>query len=251
MNLKNLQVKFQSDGHTYEVGGQLLTGVTTILQVRQKDFLKWWTVKLMWENLTGKFSEIVKGTEKEFEDRILEAKKAHTVKSKEALVSGHIAHDYIKHYIKEKLGIGGALVMPKDEKAVKSIDAFLEWEKQHKVKWLASELVLASVINMFAGTVDAVAEVDDVLTVVDFKTSSQISDEYFLQTSAYWLLLDENLVEGEKRPEQRLILRIPKDGSEFEAKLVETPLDFDCATFLRCREIHRWNLLVKKVLERK
>ena len=75
--------------------------------------------------------------------------------------------------------------------------------------------MLASVINMFAGTVDAVAEVDDVLTVVDFKTSSQISDEYFLQTSAYWLLLDENLVEGEKRPEQRLILRIPKDGSEF------------------------------------
>ena len=66
MNLKNLEIKFTEDGHTYEVGGQLLTGVTTILAVRQKDFLKWCTVKLMWENLTCKFKEIIAGTEEEF-----------------------------------------------------------------------------------------------------------------------------------------------------------------------------------------
>ena len=101
MKFKNLQVDFQDDRHTYTVGGQLLTGVTTILQVRQKDFLKWWTVKLMWENLTGKFNEIINGSEEGYENRILEAKKAHTVKSKEALTSGKIAHLWISEYIKD------------------------------------------------------------------------------------------------------------------------------------------------------
>lgn len=253
LKLKNLVVDFLEDNHTYTVGGKLLTGVTTILNVRAKDFLKWWPVKLMWENLTGKFKEILAGTEKEFETRILDAKKAHTVKSKEALSSGKVAHDWIEEYIKARIaGQECADVhFPDDEKAATAVKAFLDWQEKHEIEWLASELVLASTVDMFAGTIDFVARIDGVLTLGDFKTSSVISEDSYLQTAAYFYLLDENLLEGEERPTQRLVLRIPKDGTEFESRIVPTPLDFDILTFLRCREIHRWNLLIKSLEDNK
>ena len=81
----------------------------------------------------------------------------------------------------------------KDKKATNAIKQFLSWEKKNKVEWLASELVLASKKYLFAGTLDAVARVNGVLTVIDFKTSSMIGSDAFLQVAAYWLLLHENL----------------------------------------------------------
>ena len=239
--------KFLEDGHTYELGGKLLTGVTTILQVRAKDFLKWWTVKLMWENLTGKIEDIKKMNEVEYEELILNAKKAHTVKSKEALVSGTIAHNWIEEYIKGK--IEGQDVsdkqFPEDLNAANSIHIFLDWEGQHEVEWLASEVVLPSILNLFAGTIDFVAKIDGVMTLGDFKTSNQISEDVALQTAAYSILLDENLLEGEERPTQRVVLRIPKAGMEFEYQRIDTELEFDKQIFLHLREIHRWNLYIE------
>ena len=254
LKLAKHPIEFESDGHTYKMGGLLLTGVTTILNVRAKGFLKWWTVKEMYNFLLDKQEQIKAATPEEYEALLLEGKLAHTIKSKEALVSGQIAHKWIEAYIKGRLrrqgrlGTGGAPVapvapvMPDDEKAAASIKAFLDWESKHKVEWLASELVLGSPKFQFAGTIDAVAMVDGVFTLVDFKTSNQISEECYLQTAAYWMLLDENMPEGAERPAQRLILRIPKDGKEFETQIVPTPLTFDCETFVCLRKVWRWNV---------
>ncbi len=246
LKLKGYQVQFLEDGHTYTLGGDLLTGVTTILGVRNKDFLKWWTVKLMYETLLPKLKDVQGIGEKEWEAILLEAKKAHTIKSKEALDSGKIAHEWIEQYVGARID-GKALYNEPiaDEKAQNAVNQFLEWEKAHKVEWLASELVLAHPGHKFAGTVDAVARVDGVLSVLDWKTSNQISEEYFLQTAAYMFLLDENLIDGEERPTQRIIVRIPKDGKEFEIKVVDTPYEFDVSTFLHLRECHRWNVFIE------
>ena len=252
LKLKNIEnFTFDEASHTYELGGKLLTGVTTVLGVRAKDFLKWWTVKLMFETLVTQLKEVQGITQEKWIEILGEAKKAHTVKSKEALMSGRIAHDMIEKYIKETIRNEESFVLNtskiEDEKVRSSVCAFMDWESKNKVEWLASELKLPSLKNMFAGTIDAVARINGVLTVVDFKTSNQMSEDYNLQTAAYYILLDENLEEGEERPVERLILRIPKDGSGFETKVVDTPLGFDCETFIHCREIYRWNLMVERL----
>ena len=103
MTIRKQNIEFLPDGHTYTVSGELFTGVTTILEVRQKPFLKWWTVKEAVTYLADKQEEIKKATPEEYVKILDDAKEAHTVKSKEALVSGKLAHLWIEQYIKEKI----------------------------------------------------------------------------------------------------------------------------------------------------
>lgn len=259
LKLQQNPIVFDSVNHTYtnKNNGELFTGVTTILQVRGKEFLKWWTIKLGvkylgWYDknevsekegmklLTEKLEKIKKFTPKQWFAILEEAKNAHTKSSKEALVSGHLAHDWIEWYIK-----GKKKDMPKDEKAVSAIKAFLDWESKYNVEWLASELVVSSMKNKYAGTCDFIAKINGVLTLGDFKTSNQISEDVALQTAGYWLALDEMLKEGEERPKQRAVLRIPKNGMDFEYQRIDTDLEFDKEVFLHLREVHRWNLYIK------
>lgn len=253
-------IVFDEANHAYTctTNGELFTGVTTILGVRNKDFLKWWTIKLGvkylgWfdpeetdskegmDLLTKKLNKIRTLTPEQWLALLENAKRAHTKTSKEALVSGSLAHDWIEHYIKT----GKKKKMPDDDKAVSSIKSFLDWESQHKVEWIASELVLSSMVHKFAGTCDFIAKVDGILTLGDFKTSNQISEDVALQTAGYWIALDEMLKEGEERPKQRVVLRIPKNGKDFEYQRIDTDLEFDKSVFLHLREAHRWNLYIE------
>ena len=274
---------FEELDHTYTLNGKFLPGVTTILNAKAKDFLKWWSVKegvkflgywddkmspeeIMFQrktalNMLVNFQGLGVEELEEYNKILDEAKKAHTKKSKEALVSGKIAHEWIENFIKKLIETPLSeekyleLIdeitkeMPKDKKSVASINAFINWCKEHEIIWYASEIKLASPTYEFAGTIDSVCRLDGKLTIVDFKTSNQISEEYYLQAAAYQILLNENLEDGEERPEQRLVLRIPKDGNGFEAKFVPTPLDLDIKTFLALREVRKWDSYVENNLK--
>ena len=240
MKLKGYNLNFDAVGHTYELGGKLLTGTTTILGILDKPFLKPWVAKLTSETIEKNWKPEVPYTKEAITLICKNAKSAYKSVGKEAMDSGKLAHEWIEQYIK-----GKAQNKLTDDKAQNAVNAFLEWEKSHKVEWLASELILASPTYTFAGTIDAVAMIDGVMTLVDFKTSNQISDDYNLQLAAYYILLDENLVDGEPRPTQRLILRIPKTGKDFEAKVVQSDLKFEIATFLHLREAYKWTVYMK------
>lgn len=250
MKIRKQQIEFNEDGHTYVYGGELFTGVTTVLGVRQKDFLKWWTAKLCASTIQGLWQPDKAYTKEEIEKICLEGKKAHTVKSKEALTSGKTAHEWIENYINAKIkGWEPEMLLPEDKSACESIKAFLDWESKHEVEWLYSELVVADPINKYAGTLDFIAKVDGKNTLGDFKTSSQISEDYYLQTAAYQNCI-EPLIENGEKVEQRMILRIPKDGSSFEAQVVPTDYNFDLKTFLALREVHRWNVYIENNLDK-
>ena len=83
------------------------------------------------------------------------------------------------------------------------------------------------------------AYVDNIPTLIDFKTSNQFSPDYALQTAAYFLALEEM---GFKVL-QRIILRIPKDGGEFETITLPNNLEngnrleLDIKGFLALREL--------------
>ena len=121
------------------------------------------------------------------------------------------------------------------------LESFLKWEEEKKVSWIKSELVIASRKHKFAGTLDALALVDGELCLIDFKTSKRVSKSAFLQTAGYQICLEEMGIV----PAKRLIVRLPKNGDNIEVVEVPTPIDFDKKTFIRLREVHRWNLYVK------
>ena len=249
IEIKRPEVDFDAKGHVYrrKSDGYLLTGTTTILEVRQKPFLKWWTAKMVYEYLLPRLKEVQGITEKQWEALLLEAKKAHVRKSDEAKNVGKEVHQFIEKYINAKIEkkIPNTEVKDMPDSAQHAIFSFLKWEEENDAEWLASEVLVASDKHLFAGTVDFIAMVDGKLTLGDFKTSSMISEDAYLQTAAYQICLEEKGVE----PEQRLIIRIPKTGEKVEARIVPSDLQFDKDTFLACREIHRWNLLQDKLKE--
>lgn len=190
------------------------------------------------------FRKIKKLNGKEFYELLKTAKGAFRRHTKEAANSGTLAHDYIENHVcGRKQPKELVLKVQADGKAKNSVKAFSEWEKTHKVEWVASELVVGSETHEFAGTLDAIAYVDNIPSVIDFKTSNQISPDYFLQTAAYQIAIEEM---GFK-PLQRIILRIPKDGGAFESVTIPNiledfnRLEFEKDVFVALRTIQKYD----------
>jgi hypothetical protein len=73
-----------------------------------------------------------------------------------------------------------------------SLDAFSVFLQNHNVTPLLIEERVVSAKHRYAGTVDAVAEVNGVVGVLDIKTSKSIYRDYGMQTSAYATALRES-----------------------------------------------------------
>ena len=192
LKLKPIQVKFDAKKHWYELNGELLPGVTTIIAVKNQEFLKWWTVKEMYRFMLDKQGAIQKMSPDEYLNLLEEGKKAHTHKTQKAIDAGHEAHAWIENYIKAKIEEKKLTQkLPENLQAQNAVKAFLEWEKFYKVEWFVSELLVYSARHQFAGTLDAVALVNGILTVIDFKTSKAIYSEMRFQVSAYQAAAEE------------------------------------------------------------
>ena len=103
--------------------------------------------------------------------------------------------------------------------------SYLEWKKQHEIVPIRCEEAMVSEALKYGGTIDCYCMLDGVPTLLDFKTSKAIYDEYFMQLAAY-----RNLLEELKLPVERcMILRVGRDETEgFEIRSVaDTRLDFE------------------------
>jgi len=134
------------------------------------------------------------------------------------------------------MGDGEAPELPEDEAALNCIEAFREWTKDNEVKWLSIEQKVCSLKHGYAGTVDAVAEVNGEFTVIDFKTSAKIYKQYHLQVAAYAQAITE--MYG-RDVEKGLILRLDKDSGEYQTKTFE-PLEH-VHIFLACMQLREWS----------
>jgi hypothetical protein len=76
--------------------------------------------------------------------------------------------------------------------AESSFRSYLAWERQHDVEIHAIERQYVSERHRYGGTIDAIADVDGVQTVLDLKTSKAIYDEHLYQVAGYWALALEN-----------------------------------------------------------
>ena len=110
-----------------------------------------------------------------------EAKTKFREVSQDSLDIGSEVHSSIEAYIKfgkDKIGT----IRPE---VASALVAFWSWEKENKVKWLESEQNIVNENVGYGGTLDAIAEVNGIITCIDFKSSKGIYDEYFTQVVAY------------------------------------------------------------------
>ena len=69
---------------------------------------------------------------------------------------------------------------------------------------------------------DAIVEIDGIITIMDWKTSKAIYPEYFAQLSAYYYLLMNCDYGDTDLPKQVGILKLPKeDGCDFEYSTIK------------------------------
>jgi len=96
-----------------------------------------------------------------------------------------------------------------------AIDSFHAWLDKHAVRPASAETRLISRTHGYAGTTDLLGYVDDVFTVIDFKTSKGIFIEYPLQLSAYGHAAVEMGLAAP--PVAAAVVRFPKEaGDAFE-----------------------------------
>lgn len=186
---------------------------------------------------------------------------------KAAADTGKLAHEWIEHFIRALMSENWDQVLelqqnlPEDPRAYSGVVAALDFMAQHKVRWVMTEEKIYSREYDYAGTCDGLAYVSscanpeccgytdpntgervalvfsDVLTVIDWKTSNRLYEEYEYQTAAYLEAIHE--MTG-MRAQFRFITRLGKEDAKFEARLLREDTQFrDMKIFLQCLDLYR------------
>lgn len=190
-------LKTVSKAHTrYKLAdGTAVPGATTITGLLNKPFLITWANRLGLEGIDS------------------------TKYRDEAAAIGTLAHAMVQAHLQQEVLDVSQYAPNQIDLAENAILSYLEWEKNHTVEPIVCEIPMVSESKKYGGTVDCYCRLDGIPTLLDFKTGKAIYDEYFVQLSAYEMLLRENGYPVEDRK----ILRIGRDENEgFEERSVAT-----------------------------
>lgn len=246
-------LRFASTGHLYKVsidGGsswEKKIGVTTILSgTVAKDGLLPWAAGLAADTLM----DLVTSHQAQYGDlddfdtigALNIAKGAHTARKDAGADIGKTVHSYIEAYIRDRMMAGPMPELPESPEAQKAIAAFMKWEEQYNPHWLKIEHPVYSRDYDYCGTYDALAKINGVLTLLDFKTGNarftkagpRAYPEHFVQLGGYSLAMQE---ETGNAPEQHAVLYVQKDGQThyFPTTSVESSQD----AFVHARALYR------------
>lgn len=211
INLYNKKVKifFDEERHIFtDENGDTIFGTTSITGLLDKSgALMGWVAKMMALYLNGLLSEGKPITS----DSIELAKKEYRKLKAEAADIGTMIHEFAEKWItlKKKPEI------PENEKVRNGAIAFLKWVKDTRVEFDNSELIVYSKKYNYAGIMDADGHIDGKKCIIDFKSSSGIYPEMFMQLSAYWLAREEELG---KEYDLGYLVRFGKEDGNFEVK---------------------------------
>ena len=221
--------------HIYTVNDEIVYGVTSVVGILDKPALMYWAVNKAVDYIDKNLKvgttidEINKAT------LLKEAKYAHRKHKEAAGDIGTIIHGWLEKYIKATINKQAPPEPPVNKDIRAGIDTVLDWVTREKVTFVSSERVVYSRKHKYAGTLDAEVLIDGKLAVIDFKSSSGIYPEHFMQTSAYVKALEEET--GNKYDYTKIIL-IPKNGGE-PAYADNENIDLYFKSFLGCLENYR------------
>jgi hypothetical protein len=173
----------------------------------------------------------------------LTKERAHKKVSAKALEIGSQIHEVIEWNNHKRMG---HIVGPQTElspEAAAGFAAYQTWADSVNLEPVLVEATVFSRTHQYAGTMDLLAKMDwegeRVLALVDFKSSSAIFSEAYLQLAAYAEALKEM---GHGDPEVCLILRLPKKVGDdgFEVGVCPSPRQPLLETFLATRSLWEW-----------
>lgn len=209
----------------YEIDGKRYASVTSILSVISKPALIAWAAK------QGSLQNML-------------------ATQQEAMDIGSSAHRIIEAHLKNE-----PYLLENEPREVQQAFAnFLEWAKQTNFQIVHSEFVCYSELG-YAGTADGIAKIDGELTVIDWKTSSGIYDDYWLQTEAYANAIDEMVARKElqlfEEPITNVsILRLSKKDGSFEA-VTKKRDPRNLGTFVHAMHLWEWQQRCKEAYDNK
>lgn len=165
--------------------------------------------------------------------------KAHRKALDKAADIGSQVHGLIEWNLRRQLGqqVGAEPRVVDD--AQWAFMAFQDWAGSVSLKPRYIEQTVWSRRYGYAGTMDLLADVNGMLTLVDFKTGKAIYGEAHLQNVAYQVALDEM---GHSTPAGGLIVRLPKvqTDPEFEVAVVPAVADL-FPVFVAVRKLWAWH----------
>ena len=204
-NGESCVLEFDPSNHEYRLSdsGEVIPSATQILGIIAKPGLIYWAAlegskyfkKSVAEVNVFKeesvYNPVYTFGDKSIDDVAKGISNAHSKAANDAAGIGSTVHNFIEKCVKfnvdenEAPFAGKWPTMPENEQAQKSISAFFDWHKSNNVKWISSEEKVMHPQLKYAGTVDAIAEVNDEFCVIDFKTSSKVYPEHHMQCAAY------------------------------------------------------------------
>ena len=205
--------KVRAHTRYYTSAGEQVPGVTTILGVLAKPALIGWANRMGLQGVdTSKYVD-------------------------EAAAVGTLAHGMVMELLGGEHVRQDSFTADQITLANYGLEVFKKWRKGLTFKAEFLEKQLVSDEYRFGGTVDIVARIDDVLTIIDLKTSAGIYEEHIFQVGAYWKLLTEHgIFAGGAR-----ILRIGRsEGGELEERILSGVQVLNAwRVFEHCLEIYR------------
>jgi hypothetical protein len=197
--------------HMYYVDGKRKKGVTTIIGIKDKSVaLMSWQQEEIAKHL---FSLLEKGKDLD-EEQVIKAIFSADNKRDEAADLGVAVHDWVEKYIRHRLkekGFKEMPEMPEDPNVLQGVTSFLEWEAQHKVKFLWTEKVLYSLKHNYIGKADFGAIVDGLNCLCDLKSGNGLYNSVRMQTAAYAMA---DIEERKVKYDGRWAIRVSKDTEE-------------------------------------
>ena len=235
-------------GRFYAVDGELFPSVTHILSCLNKPALVNWAANQERTLVTAAAADLYLDLAKTppmsrpayvttLQTRIGK-EKAHQRAVAQAADIGTQVHALIEWNLHRSLGqaVGPSPRVVDD--AQWAFLAFEDWAASVSLKPLLIEQQVFSRTHRFAGTMDLLAEVNGVPTLVDVKTGKAVYREAHLQNVAYQVALDEM---GHGAPAAGCIVRLPKVQTDPAFEVVASPpRDALFPSFLAVLDVWRW-----------
>lgn len=164
--------------------------------------------------------------------------KAHQKELAKAGEVGTQVHGLIEWNLRQSLGQKVGPEPRVFDSAQWAFMAWQDWAQQVSLKPIFIEQMVFSRTHQYAGTMDLLAEVNGVVTLVDFKTGKAIYAEAYMQNVAYQMALREM---GHLAPAAGCIVRLPKVDTDPGFEVGPVPACEDLfPTFLHVLNVWRW-----------
>jgi len=244
----------------------ITNSVTGFTGIRDKSGpLIGWAVKMMGLYLVDNWNVNKVTKESQKIELIDTAKREFRRIKEEARDIGTDIHEWIKDWI-----AGKKPVMSEDERTVNGITAFLKFQKERNIEWVASERKVYSVKYDYGGILDGIGIINSKLELCDFKSAKGIYDEAIFQTTGYRLAIEEELeyliripIAKIKDPKDKVLLKAYKKYKGFSSNriiqfgkldgefntLTFNEYEKDKEAFLACRTLKIRTDELKKVLK--